>query len=69
MATNGHSQPQAASEMAAAASSFLGSLSADQKQKAVYPYLDGERVFWYYPPLNRHGLAIRDMDENQRKLA
>ena len=69
MATNGHSHPQAASEMAAAASNFLESLSADQKQKAVYPYLDGERIFWYYPPLNRHGLALRDMDENQRKLA
>ena len=31
--------------------------------------MDGERVFWYYPPLNRHGLALRDMDDNQRKLA
>ena len=48
---------------------FLESLNEDQKAKATYPYLDGERVFWYYPPMNRHGLALRDMDANQRELA
>ena len=52
-----------------AGSKFLESLDAQQRAKATYPYLDGERVFWYYPPLNRHGLPLRDMDENQRGLA
>ncbi len=52
-----------------AGSKFLASLEPKQRDKAMYPYLDGERVFWYYPPLNRHGLALRDMDHNQRKLA
>ena len=46
-----------------------GNLSNDQKAKACYPYLDGERIFWYYPPTNRHGLALRDMTDAQRKLA
>ena len=49
--------------------SWLDSLSGEQRDKATYEYMDGERVFWYYPPLNRHGLALRDMDDNQRKLA
>ena len=31
--------------------------------------MDGERMYWYYPPINRHGLALRDMDANQRELA
>ncbi len=31
--------------------------------------MDGERIFWYYPPLNRHGLPLRDMDPKQRELA
>lgn len=66
---NGHVHAQATSEMAAAASKWLDSLGADQKAKATFDYMDGERVFWYYPPMNRHGLSLRDMDENQRKLA
>ena len=63
------SQPQAATQMAAAARSFLESLSEPQKAKATFEYMDGERMYWYYPPINRHGLALRDMDQNQRGLA
>ena len=55
--------------MAEASSRFLDSLSPDQKAKATFDYLDGERVFWYYPPMNRHGLALRDMEPGQRELA
>jgi len=67
--TDQQAAPQAATQMAEACTSFLGSLSEEQKSKATYEYMDGERVFWYYPPLNRHGLALRDMDEKQRELA
>ncbi len=58
-----------ARQMAEASSRFLESLSPDQKAKATFDYLDGERVFWYYPPMNRHGLALRDMEPGQRELA
>ena len=60
---------QAAAQMAAAARQFLDSLTAEQKSKATFEYMDGERMYWYYPPINRHGLALRDMDTNQRELA
>ena len=60
---------QAAAQMAEVCNMFLSSLSAEQQAKASYQYADGERVFWYYPPLNRHGLALRDMDSRQRQLA
>ena len=60
---------KATAQMAEACTRFLASLSADQKAKATYHYLDGERIFWYYPPLNRHGLPLRDMDPDQRRLA
>ena len=63
------SQPQAAAQMAAAAKNFLESLSEAQRAKATFEYMDGERMYWYYPPINRHGLALRDMDQNQRGLA
>ena len=56
-------------KMTEAASRFLEGLSLEQRSKATYPYLDGERVFWYYPPMNRHGLPLRDMDESQQRLA
>ena len=66
---HGHEQAHAVGEITQAASAFLRSLSADQKAKATFHYLDGERIFWYYPPMNRHGLPLRDMDKNQRSLA
>ncbi len=58
-----------AKEMTRAATSFLESLSDSDKAQTVYQYEDGERLFWYYPPLNRHGIALRDLDADQRGLA
>ena len=59
----------ASAEMAEAATTLLSSLSLELRDKATYPYLDGERQFWYYPPLNRHGVPLRDMDSGQRERA
>lgn len=59
----------AAIEMRDAATRFLDSLSPAQKAQASFDYIDGERIFWYFPPLNRHGLLLRGMDEVQRGLA
>ena len=50
-----------ARSMSEAAQSFLGSLDEEQKQRANFEYMDGERLFWYYPPLNRHGLPLMSM--------
>ena len=55
--------------MAAACSDLLESLDAAQRTRATFPYLDGERLFWYYPPLNRHGLPLLAMSEEQQGLA
>jgi len=59
----------AAAQMTEAASKFLNSLSPDQRAKATCHYAHGERVLWYFPPLNRNGLTLRDMDTKQRELA
>ena len=61
--------PTTTARMVEACSDFLESLDSAQKDKATYLYEDGERVFWYYAPLNRHGLPLRDMNDEQRKLA
>lgn len=63
---NGH---VATGQITEAAKKFLASLSSGQKDKAAIPFTAGERLFWYYPPLNRRGLPIRDMDQSQRELA
>ena len=55
--------------MAAACSDLLESLDAAQRARATFPYLDGERLFWYYPPLNRHGLPLLAMSDEQQRLA
>lgn len=58
-----------AAGMTKAAKRFVESLSGDQRDKTIYEYMDGERIFWYYPPVNRHGIPLRDMDDDQRQLA
>lgn len=69
MTATGHPHAHAVQQMAHAASNWLGSLDAQQQAKATYHFLDGERIFWYFAPLNRHGLPLRDMDMVQRGLA
>ena len=64
-----HGNSQVTGRMVQAANQWLDSLNVEQKAKATFHYLDGERIFWYYPPLNRHGLPLRDMDASQRDLA
>ncbi len=68
MAAAPPAQPSSAA-MTDAAQAFLHSLSPEQRARASYDYLDGERIFWYYPPVNRHGLPLRDMTPPQRELA
>ncbi len=69
VAVKGHGNAQVTSEIAEACNKWLNSLTPEQKAKGTYDFRDGERIFWYYPPLNRHGLTLRDMDANQRELA
>ena len=69
MATQQTETPQAVSQMMDAAKAFVSSLNDQQRAKATFEYMDGERIFWYYPPMNRPGLALRDMEPAQRELA
>ena len=66
------SAQRSSSTMANAGTAFVNSLSAEQKQKAVFPFKSDERLHWNFIPTEgfpRNGLLLRDMDENQRKLA
>ena len=59
----------AVDEMADAATKFLGSLKPEQAAKASYKLKDDERQNWHFIPKARNGLTIKDMTEDQRKLA
>ena len=63
---------RSAANMAKAATSFLDSLAADQKTRAVFPFDSDERTRWHFIPnemFPRKGLMIKEMSETQRQLA
>ena len=58
--------------MSSAAGKWLASLSAEQRDRAVFPFDSEERLRWHYMPnetFPRKGLTIKDMNESQRALA
>jgi hypothetical protein len=66
------------SVMADAANSFLSSLSAEQRGKAVFDFKDDERYFWHFIPTDdipkrynrpRKGLPLTEMTPPQKHLA
>jgi len=63
---------RAATTMAGAATKFLASLNADQRQKATFPFDSNERMHWHFIPTDmfaRNGLTIKEMTPAQRTLA
>lgn len=65
----GHSTKEAARTMAAAAQSWLDSLSPDLRKKAVFDFDHKERANWHYIPKSREGLPLGEMNDAQRALA
>ncbi len=54
----------------AAAKQLLESFDSKQREKAQLPFDDERRTSWHFVPLpTRKGLALRDMKEDQVKLA
>jgi hypothetical protein len=56
--------------MTTAATSFLASLTPEQRQQATFAFDSSERLRWHFvPQFERNGLQIKTMTEPQRKLA
>ena len=50
---------------------FMNALSAGQKANAVFPFAEANRFNWHFVPPSmapRTGIAIKDMDNNQKTL-
>ncbi len=55
--------------MSAAATAFVNSLYPEQRDRALFKLEDEERLNWFYTPVPRKGLPLREMTPGQRKLA
>ena len=66
---DGVARTRSATAMADAANKFLASLTPEQKAKASFGFGDEQRFDWHFIPRDRKGVPLKDLDENQRKLA
>ena len=64
-----YSRIQAIPAMSNAASAFLDSLSQEQRERATFTVEGDERFNWFYTPVPRKGLPLREMVSGQRELA
>src|ERR1022692_5194845 len=67
--TSAYYRTSSASVMTEAANRFLASLTAEQRAKATFQFADAERVNWFFIPIERKGLPLREMGAFQRHLA
>jgi hypothetical protein len=55
--------------MMEAANRFLASLTPEQRARATFQFPDAERMNWFYVPIERKGLPLREMSPFQKHLA
>ena len=60
--------PGPGAAMAEAAGKLLASLTPDQKKKATFTLEDAHRVEWFYVPLKRKGIPLKELTPPQRDL-
>jgi hypothetical protein len=58
-----------AEEMCAAAGAFLKGLDEAQAVKARFDFKDAERLNWHFIPRARKGLPLKELKDDQRRLA
>ena len=61
--------PEAVSRMTTAANAFLNALRPEQRKSATFPFEGDERYEWAYTPIDRNGLLLSDMTQEQRDAA
>jgi hypothetical protein len=61
--------PSPGATMADAANKFLGTLTPEQKKQASFTLEDQHRVTWFFIPIERKGVRIKEMTPAQRTAA
>ena len=62
-------QPAPASGMAAAADTFLETLSSEERATVMFPFDGEDRFDWHFIPRERKGLPLKAMTESQKDAA
>jgi len=52
-----------------AAHAFLATLNPAQKSKAMLPFNSEERFHWFYTPVSRKGIPLKELDASQQQTA
>ncbi len=60
---------QTPATMTDAAKAYLASLTPEQRAKTMFPFQSDERQNWHFVPLERKGVALREMTSAQKHLA
>ena len=58
-----------ASTMRDAARKFLATLDPAQKSKAMLPFNSDERFHWFYTPVSRKGVPLKELNASQQQAA
>src|SRR6267143_6482210 len=58
---------QTATSMLDATRTFLATLDSAQKAKAVLPFNSEERFHWFYTPVSRKGIPLKELNALQRQ--
>jgi hypothetical protein len=64
-----HLESVTAQRMAEAATTFLATLTPEQRDRTVFSPQHEERLNWHYIPKDRRGLPFKEMNGAQQKLA
>jgi hypothetical protein len=61
--------PPSASSMLDAARAFIATLDPGQKSKATLPFNSDERFHWFYTPVPRKGVPLKELTASQQHAA
>jgi hypothetical protein len=67
--TSAYHRIESSPVMAEAANRWLASLTPEQRARATFTFEDDERQNWHFIPIERKGLALREMTPAQKHLA
>jgi len=62
-------ETQTAQPMLDAARSFVATLDASQKSRALLTFNSEERFRWFYTPVSRKGIPLKELNPTQRRAA
>jgi hypothetical protein len=62
-------QESVSTSMLNASRAFLATLTPEQKTRSTFPFNSDERFRWFYTPVSRKGISLKDMTESQKKAA